>query len=293
MSSSPQHWRLETDADGIAWLTFDLQGSSTNTLGSAPMRELNDRLAEIEAARPRAVVLRSAKDSGFVAGADITEFASLTDLEQAYQLVRTGQKVFDRLEALPMPTVAAIHGFALGGGLELALACDYRVGADDGKLNLGLPEVMLGVHPGFGGTVRTPRLIGAPAALDLMLTGKSLRADEALKLGLVDRLVPREKLADAAREIARNAPPAGARPSASASSPGRCCAISSRPRPASRWRAARIPRTTPPPTPSSNCSSATAPRARPPSKRKRARSRGSSSASSRGTWSASSSCRTA
>jgi 3-hydroxyacyl-CoA dehydrogenase/enoyl-CoA hydratase/3-hydroxybutyryl-CoA epimerase len=206
MSSPSQHWRLETDADGIAWLTFDLQGSSTNTLGSAAMRELDGRLAEIEAANPRAVILRSAKDGGFVAGADITEFANLTDLEQAYQLVRTGQKVFDRLEALPMPTVAAIHGFALGGGLELALACDYRVGADDGRLSLGLPEVMLGVHPGFGGTVRMPRLIGAPAALDLMLTGKSLRAVEARKLGLVDRLVPREQLADAAREIARAAP---------------------------------------------------------------------------------------
>ncbi len=207
MSSPPQHWRLETDADGIAWLTFDLQGSKTNTLGSAAMRGLNDRLAEIEAANPRAVILQSAKDGGFVAGADITEFANLTDFERAYQLVRTGQKVFDRLEALPMPTVAAIHGFALGGGLELALACDYRVGADDGKLNLGLPEVMLGVHPGFGGTVRAPRLIGAPAALDLMLTGKSLRAAEARKLGLVDRLVPRDRLADAAREIARTAPP--------------------------------------------------------------------------------------
>jgi 3-hydroxyacyl-CoA dehydrogenase/enoyl-CoA hydratase/3-hydroxybutyryl-CoA epimerase len=206
MSSTPQHWRIETDADRIAWLIFDLHGSGTNTLGQAAMRELNDCLAEIEAARPRAVVLRSAKDGGFVAGADITEFSGLTDLEQAYRLVRTGQRVFDRLEALPMPTAAAIHGFALGGGLELALACDYRVGADDGKLNLGLPEVMLGVHPGFGGTVRMPRLIGAPAALDLMLTGKSLRAAEALKLGLVDRLVPRERLAEAAREIALAAP---------------------------------------------------------------------------------------
>jgi 3-hydroxyacyl-CoA dehydrogenase/enoyl-CoA hydratase/3-hydroxybutyryl-CoA epimerase len=207
MSSPPLHWRLETQSDGIAWLTFDLQGGSANTLGSAAMGELNDRLAEIEAAKPRAVVVRSAKDGGFIAGADITEFGGLTDLEQAYRLVRTGQQVFDRLEALPMPSVAAIHGFALGGGLELALACDYRVGADDGKLSLGLPEVMLGVHPGFGGTVRTPRLIGAPAALDLMLTGKSLRAAEALKLGLVDRLVPKEKLADAARDIARSAPP--------------------------------------------------------------------------------------
>jgi 3-hydroxyacyl-CoA dehydrogenase/enoyl-CoA hydratase/3-hydroxybutyryl-CoA epimerase len=206
MSSTLQHWRIETDADRIAWLIFDLHGSSTNTLGHAPMRELDDCLAEIEAARPRAVVIRSAKDNGFVAGADISEFSGLTDVEQAFRLVRTGQQVFDRLEALPMPTVAAIHGFALGGGLELALACDYRVGADDGKLSLGLPEVMLGVHPGFGGTVRAPRLIGAPAALDLMLTGKSLRAREALKLGLVDRLVPREELAAAARQIALAAP---------------------------------------------------------------------------------------
>jgi len=207
MPSPSQHWRLETDAERIAWLTFDLAGSSTNTLGSAPMRELNDRIAEIEATAPRAVILRSAKDNGFIAGADITEFSSLTDLEQAYRLVRTGQQVFDRLAALPMPTVAAIHGFALGGGLELALACDYRVGADDGKLTLGLPEVMLGVHPGFGGTVRTPQLVGAPAALDLMLTGKSLRAEEAKKLGLVDRLATRDGLAAAAREIAVAAPP--------------------------------------------------------------------------------------
>jgi 3-hydroxyacyl-CoA dehydrogenase/enoyl-CoA hydratase/3-hydroxybutyryl-CoA epimerase len=207
MPSHSQHWRLETDAERIAWLTFDLQGSSTNTLGSAPMRELNDRIAEIEAAQPRAVILRSAKENGFVAGADISEFGGLKDLEQSYRLVRSGQQVFDRLAALPMPTVAAIHGFALGGGLELALACDYRVGADDGKLSLGLPEVMLGVHPGFGGTVRTPQLIGVPAALDLMLTGRSLRAEEARKLGLVDRLSTRDGLASAAREIAVAPPP--------------------------------------------------------------------------------------
>ncbi len=200
------HWRLETDPDRIAWLTFDLQGSSTNTLGSAPMHALNDRLAEIEASGPRAVVIRSAKEGGFVAGADISEFGGFSDVEQAYRLVRTGQQVFDRLEALSMPTVAAIHGFALGGGLELALACDYRIGADDGKLNLGLPEVMLGVHPGFGGTVRTPRLVGAPAALDMMLTGRSLRGEEALKRGLIDRLVARDKLDAVAREIALAAP---------------------------------------------------------------------------------------
>src|SRR5262245_59716064 len=207
MTQSTAHWRLETDAERIAWLSFDLAGASANTLGSAAMRELNERIADVEAAKPRALVIRSAKDSGFVAGADITEFSALTDLEQAYRLVRTGQEVFDRIEALSIPTVAAIHGFALGGGLELALSCRYRVAADDGRLNLGLPEVMLGIHPGFGGTVRTPQLIGAPAALDLMLTGRSLRGDAALKAGLIDRLVPRDRLDAAAREIVLGAPP--------------------------------------------------------------------------------------
>jgi 3-hydroxyacyl-CoA dehydrogenase / enoyl-CoA hydratase / 3-hydroxybutyryl-CoA epimerase len=202
-----KHWRLDTDADRIATLTFDLAGSSTNTLGSEPMQELGECIAKVVAAAPRAVIVRSAKENGFVAGADITEFGKFTDLEQAYRLARAGQEVFDRLERLPMPTVAALHGFALGGGLELALACRYRVGADDGKLNLGLPEVQLGVHPGFGGTVRLPQLIGASAALDLMLTGKSVRAADALKLGLVDRLVPRAELLAAAREIALAAPP--------------------------------------------------------------------------------------
>ncbi len=206
MTELRAHWRLETDKDQVAWLTLDQQGSNTNTLGSEIMAQLDARLAEIERTRPKALVIRSGKDSGFIAGADITEFTGFTDVEQAYRLVRTGQRVFDRIEALPMPTAAAIHGFALGGGLELTLACDYRVCADDGRLNLGLPEVLLGIHPGFGGTVRTPRLIGAPAALDLMLTGRSLRGEAALKTGLIDRLVPRERLDATAREIVLAAP---------------------------------------------------------------------------------------
>ena len=201
MTETQAHWRLDIDNERIAWLTLDQQGASANTLGSEVMQQLDSRLAEIERARPKALVIRSAKDSGFIAGADITEFSALTDVEQAYRLVRTGQRVFDRIEALPMPTAAAIHGFALGGGLELALACDYRVGADDGRLGLGLPEVMLGIHPGFGGTVRAPRLIGVPAALDLMLTGRSLRGDAARRLGLIDRLVSRAGLDAAAREM--------------------------------------------------------------------------------------------
>jgi 3-hydroxyacyl-CoA dehydrogenase/enoyl-CoA hydratase/3-hydroxybutyryl-CoA epimerase len=206
MTEARAHWRLEIDSEQLAWLTLDQQGASANTLGSEVMRQLDERLAEVERARPRALVIRSAKGNGFIAGADISEFAGLSDLEQAYRLVRTGQQVFDRLESLPMPTVAAIHGFALGGGLELALACDYRIGADDGRLSLGFPEVMLGIHPGFGGTVRAPRLIGVPAALDLILTGKSLRGEAAHRLGLIDKLVPRAGLDAAAREIALAAP---------------------------------------------------------------------------------------
>ncbi len=206
MATDP-HWRLDIGDDGVAWLEFDRQGGSANTLGRDVMQQLALRLGEIEAARPKAVVVVSAKRAGFIAGADITEFTTLADEEEARGLVRAGQGVLERLEALPCPTVAAIHGFALGGGLELALACRYRVAADDERLALGLPEVMLGLHPGFGGTVRAPRLIGAPAALDMMLTGRSLRGARALKLGLVDRLVAPERLREESRSLALSPPP--------------------------------------------------------------------------------------
>jgi 3-hydroxyacyl-CoA dehydrogenase/enoyl-CoA hydratase/3-hydroxybutyryl-CoA epimerase len=205
MNEAEGSWSLQLDEARIAWLGLDCKGAAANTLGRAVMAELNERLAEIERLRPAAVVVWSAKESGFVAGADISEFTGLRDSEEAYELVRLGQGVLDRLEALPCPTVAAIHGFALGGGLELALACDYRVAALEGA-RLGLPEVMLGIHPGFGGTVRAPRLIGAPAALDLMLTGRNLRPDKALRLGLVDRLAPPGQLKEVARALVLERP---------------------------------------------------------------------------------------
>jgi 3-hydroxyacyl-CoA dehydrogenase/enoyl-CoA hydratase/3-hydroxybutyryl-CoA epimerase len=204
MSAAPPvtAWTLDRDADGIAWLTLDLPDSSANTLGRAVMQQLDARLGELEAALPRGLVIRSAKRSGFIAGADIREFGGLDTEQGAYELVRAGQQVLDRLEALPCPSVALLHGFALGGGLELALACRYRVALGDDRLTLGLPEVMLGIHPGFGGTVRAVRLIGASAALDLMLTGRNVRADKAQRLGLVDRTVPTtEALAQAARDL--------------------------------------------------------------------------------------------
>jgi 3-hydroxyacyl-CoA dehydrogenase/enoyl-CoA hydratase/3-hydroxybutyryl-CoA epimerase len=205
-------WTLDRDAEGIAWLTLDLPDSSANTLGRAVMQELDARLAELEAAVPRGLVVRSAKRSGFIAGADIREFRGLDTEQGAYELVCAGQQVLDRLEALPCPSVALLHGFALGGGLELALACRYRIALGDERLTLGLPEVMLGIHPGFGGTVRAVRLIGASAALDLMLTGRNVRADKAQRLGLVDRTVTTpEALAQAARDLIAS-PPAPHRP---------------------------------------------------------------------------------
>ncbi len=126
--------------------------------------------------RPAGIVIRSAKPGGFIAGADIKEFLAIRTPEEGYALVRAGQAVLQRLEDLPCPSVAALHGYALGGGLELSLACTYRVAADDAALSLGLPEVLLGIHPGFGGTVRSVRLIGARAALDFMLKANRTRA---------------------------------------------------------------------------------------------------------------------
>ena len=199
-------WKLERDAEGIAWLTIDKPGSSANVLSGSVLSELDGLLAALEKDLPRGVVVISAKKSGFVAGADIKEFTGITDAASGYELIRRGQQVLNRLAALPCPTVAAIHGFALGGGLELALACRYRVAVADERLSLGLPEVLLGIHPGFGGTVRSVRVAGVRPAMELMLSGKPVRAEKALRLGLIDRLVPEAELRGAAREMLLAAP---------------------------------------------------------------------------------------
>ncbi len=204
-------WTLERDAADIAWLTLDKPGSSANVLSRDVLLELDGHLQTLAARPPKGVVVRSAKKSGFIAGADIKEFTQLATPEEAYALIRNGQQVLDHLEALPCPSVALINGFALGGGLELALACRYRVALEGGRTSLGLPEVMLGIHPGFGGTVRAVRLIGVTAAMPMMLTGKPVRGDKALRLGLVDRLAPLERLDEAARELIAQ-PPAPRRP---------------------------------------------------------------------------------
>ncbi len=195
-----RHWTLEQDAGRIAWLMFDKPGASANSLGRAAMEELDARLAEVALLAPRGLVIASAK-SGFIAGADVSEFAQVASPEEAVPFIRAAHAVLERLERLPFPTVAAINGYCLGGGLELAMACRHRVCIDDPKAVLGLPEVMLGIHPGFGGTVRAVRLVGVTAAMDMMLTGRNLRPAQALRAGLVDRVVPAAQLKFAAREL--------------------------------------------------------------------------------------------
>jgi 3-hydroxyacyl-CoA dehydrogenase/enoyl-CoA hydratase/3-hydroxybutyryl-CoA epimerase len=201
MTTATPAWALVTDADGIAWLSFDKPGTSTNVLSRETLVELDTHLQALRQKPPRGLVIRSAKTSGFIAGADVKEFIQLKSADQAYELVRAAQRILDGIESLPCPSVAIIHGFALGGGLELALACRYRVGVKGDKFSIGLPEVMLGIHPGFGGTVRAVRRAGVTTAMEMMLTGKTLRPDKALRAGLIDRLVFPADAEATAREI--------------------------------------------------------------------------------------------
>jgi 3-hydroxyacyl-CoA dehydrogenase/enoyl-CoA hydratase/3-hydroxybutyryl-CoA epimerase len=200
------NWTLQVDADRIAWLSADMVGSSANVLSGDMVRELAAKLTEIAALRPLGMVVQSGKASGFIAGADIKEFVQIRSPAEGYELVRAGQSVMQQLADLPFPTVAAIRGFALGGGLELALACTYRIGADDAALSLGLPEVLLGIHPGFGGTVRSVQLIGVRPSLELMLKGRPFRGARALRAGLLDELVPPAELAARAKSLLQRRP---------------------------------------------------------------------------------------
>jgi 3-hydroxyacyl-CoA dehydrogenase/enoyl-CoA hydratase/3-hydroxybutyryl-CoA epimerase len=183
-----RHWRLRNDADGIAWLVLDKRDASANTLSAEVLTELDAAITKIEQDRPRGLVIRSAKRSGFIAGADIGEFRGVTDAAVVENLLTRGHAVLDRLDKLPLPTIAVIHGYALGGGLEVALACDYRIAVDDASL--GFPEVLLGLHPGLGGTVRATRLLNPIQAMTMMLTGKAERGRRAKAIGLIDATIP-------------------------------------------------------------------------------------------------------
>jgi 3-hydroxyacyl-CoA dehydrogenase / enoyl-CoA hydratase / 3-hydroxybutyryl-CoA epimerase len=192
-AQTSRHWRRTVD-DGVCWLTLDKAGAGANTLSSDVLQELSGELDALRASSIRGLVFESGKRSGFILGADVKEFAALRDASHATAMAARGQDLLARIAALDVPTVAAIDGFALGGGLELALACDYRIAVDSYERTLGLPEVQLGIHPGFGGSVRAVQILGPPLALDLMLTGRSLSPHEAVKHGLVDRVVTREQL---------------------------------------------------------------------------------------------------
>ncbi len=207
MKPNPQHWKLERDADGIGWLIFDKAGASTNTLSADALDELRAVLRELSSAPPKALVIRSGKDNGFIAGADIQEFERVKTVDDALAIVRRGWDAFNELAAVPYPTLALVRGFCLGGGLELALACRYRVVVDDPGTRLGLPEVMLGIVPGWGGMRRLPRLAGAPAALELLLTGRTIDARRAKKLGIADECVPPRIMMNTARGMLLAAPP--------------------------------------------------------------------------------------
>jgi 3-hydroxyacyl-CoA dehydrogenase / enoyl-CoA hydratase / 3-hydroxybutyryl-CoA epimerase len=189
------NWRLRTDEDGIAWLLFDKKDASANTLSTQVLTELDSVLDKLERDRPRGLVIRSAKPAGFIVGFDIKEFRGVTDVARLEVLLQQGHGVIDRLDRLPLPTIAVIHGFCLGGGLEVALACDYRLAIDNASF--GFPEILLGLHPGLGGTVRLTHLINPVQAMTMMLTGKTERASRAKALGLVDS-VTQERHARAA-----------------------------------------------------------------------------------------------
>ena len=206
MMSDKQKWTLEIDESGIAWLGFDVPGAKLNTLDRAALEQLQVIVDNLNIDLPRGLVLYSSKNNGFIAGADISEFTQIESSAQAQEQIAYAHSIFNRIEAMPVPKVVLIHGFCLGGGLELALTFDYLLAEDDPACKLGLPEVKLGIHPGYGGSVRLIERIGAPKAMDLMLAGRVISARAAKKVGLVDQLLAKRYFKAAARDFIQRAP---------------------------------------------------------------------------------------
>ncbi|OOF07047.1 multifunctional fatty acid oxidation complex subunit alpha [Salinivibrio sp. MA440] len=207
-TDNTQAFTLTIADNYIAWLTIDVPGESMNTLQASFVEGVSAVLDQLEGNQSiKGLVIHSGKPDNFVAGADVRMLEACESAEQASEIAGQGQALFSRIEKLPFHVVAAIHGPCLGGGLELALACHSRVATDWDKTRLGLPEVQLGLLPGSGGTQRLPRLIGVPDALDMMLTGKQLRAKKAKKLGVIDDCVPNTVLLDVAEALAQKSKP--------------------------------------------------------------------------------------
>lgn len=203
---SYKHWHVVLDNDQIMWLSIDRKSASVNTINTEVLHELESIITVIEAKAPKGVIIRSAKPSGFIAGADIQQFSHFSSKDEAFDLMRFGQRVFSRLENLSMPSVALIDGFCLGGGCELALACTYRIAVDQPQTQIGLPEVKLGIHPGWGGSIRLPRQIGVMRAMPLILSGRSLRAQAAYRQGIVQASLPLRDLTRAAKYFIKKKP---------------------------------------------------------------------------------------
>src|SRR3954468_10374775 len=193
-----RHFKLTRDAEGVAWLLFDRAGVSANTLSAESLEEFDRVLTALETQRPTGIVIRSATPSGFIAGADVNEFRGANDPSAVETQIARAHAVIDRLEASKIPTVAVIHGFCLGGGLEVALACQMRIAIEDARF--GFPEVMLGLHPGLGGTARFTQLVNPMQAMPLMLTGKTIDARKAKALGLVDAVTHERHVRNAVKD---------------------------------------------------------------------------------------------
>jgi len=189
VQSSYEHWQVEHDAENIIWLACDRKGESVNSLSEAVIAELGQILEQVESLNPQGLVIQSAKPASFILGADIREFDQYQQAEDVSEKIRQGHEVFSRLENLPCHTAATIHGFALGGGLELALCCDTICALNVSETRLGFPEVKLGIFPGLGGTTRLTERVGGMQGMQLMLTARMLRAPAARAIGLVDELV--------------------------------------------------------------------------------------------------------
>lgn len=204
ISKARTHFRMDRGTNDVVTVWIDVNKRSMNVFHSSVIDELEDLIAELETDTAKAVVFRSAKASGFFAGADVNQIAELNSREEVEAVVLRGQELFARVESLPMPTIAAIHGPCLGGGLEFALACDHRIALNSASTKLGLPEVQLGLIPGWGGTQRLPRLIGAAHALPMILLGKKLTAAKAATVGLVDLIADEATWDDAIVKFAES-----------------------------------------------------------------------------------------
>lgn len=189
MTPEFKHFQVSRDARGVAAVTFDVQGSPVNIFADEVVRELIEIISQFERDTPRAVLFRSNKPSGFLAGADVRRIQQIPTEQEARSVQAVGQQLFDRVEALPRPTIAAIHGVCLGGGLEFALACKHRIARDDSQTKIGLPEVQLGLIPGWGGTQRLPKLVGLRQSLRMILESSTLSASKAAAVGLIDRAI--------------------------------------------------------------------------------------------------------